>query len=144
MIACPSSTSSLPVPVVGGRAARIAVVGRRKAGVRRRYRPLAGVCAWIASLTTVVIVYLLLMANVTRTGYDLSRANRERVALQDQTMRLDNELARLKSRDRLADIAARLGMQDSGTYVVVQMPQPQPHQEHHGLAFLTAISGWIR
>jgi hypothetical protein len=135
------------VPVLAGRAARIAVVGRRKAGVRRRYRPLRVVGSWIALATIGVIVYLSLLSNITRVGYELARANHQRSALQEQTARLDDELDRLKTLDRLSDVAARLDMHDASTYVVVRLPQPRAGGEQergHGLAFLTAISGWIR
>jgi hypothetical protein len=133
--------------VVPGRAARVAVVGRRKAGVRRRYRPLKVVGSWITLVTIGMIVYLSLLSNITRVGYELARANHQRSILQEQTARLDDDLDHLKALDRLSDVAARLNMHDASTYVVVQLPQSRSsaEREHaHGLAFLTAISGWIR
>ena len=148
MIARPLPMPQLPVPAptVGGRAGRIAVIGRRKAGVRRRYRALAGVCAWIAAATMVVMAYLALLANISHLHYELAQANGKRLELQDVTMRLDDKIALLRSRDRLALIAGQLGMHDPTAYAVVRLPrEPVTAENRRGsLAFLSAITGWMR
>src|SRR5215472_12639453 len=110
MIARPVlSSDELPLPVYapvsGRRASRIAVIGRRKVGVRSRYRALTGVCAWITAVTAVVMVYLALLANVSHLHYELARADAQRAELQDATMRLDDKIAHLESRERLAAVA---------------------------------------
>ena len=40
----------------------------------------------------------------------MARAAAQREALQEETMRLDDQIAALRSDDRLAELAARLGM----------------------------------
>ncbi len=138
----PSPPSS---PRIGGRAGRGAVLDRRRAGLRRRYRGLAVVCSWITVLTALVIVYLLLVADGTRVGYELSRANQARVTLQDQTARLDDQIAQLRSRDRLAAVAAHLGMNDPAVYAVAKMPEaPVAASRGRMLAFLSAITNWMK
>jgi hypothetical protein len=146
MIARPLPAPQLPVPAVGGRAGRIAVLGRRKAGVRRRYRSLIGACVWITAVTAVVMAYLMLLANISHLHYELAQANSKRAELQDLTMRLDDKIAHLRSRDRLASLAGQLGMHDPAAYAVVRLPQTPIAAENRrgGLAFLSAITGWIR
>jgi hypothetical protein len=144
MIARPFPVPQLPA--VRGRAGRIAVLGRRKAGVRRRYRMLVGVVMWISAVTFVVMGYLALLVNVSHLYYEFAQANSKRLELQDMTMRLDDKIARLRSRDRLALVAGRLGMREPGAYAVVRLPrQPIATAGRRGrLAFLSAITGWIR
>jgi hypothetical protein len=91
------------------------------------------------------MVWLLLVASITRTSYEISKVNRERAALEDQTTRLDDTIARLESRDRLAMVAASLGMSDPRTFAIVQLPQTaHPNAPARGLAFLSAIGDWIK
>jgi hypothetical protein len=63
-------------------------------------------------------------------------------------MRLDDKIAQLRSRDRLALVAARLGMREQpGAYAVVRLPRQAVASSDRGgrLAFLSAITGgWIR
>jgi hypothetical protein len=132
-------------PSPGTRSGRTAVTRRRNLGVRRRYRDLTGICTGIAVVTALVMVWLLLVASISRTSYELARVNRERAALQDQTTRLDDTIARLESRDRLAAVAAQLGMSDPRTFAIVQLPAPaRASAPSRGLAFLSAIGDWIR
>ncbi|HTV74295.1 MAG TPA: hypothetical protein VME66_11380 [Candidatus Acidoferrales bacterium] len=145
MIARPLPPAFSTRPSPGTRAGRTAVTRRRSAGVRKRYRRLTAVCLSICLVTGLVMVWLLLVASITRTSYELSRVNRERAALQDQTTRLDDTIARLESRDRLAVVAAGLGMTDPRTFAIVQLPQTaRPSAPARGLAFLTAIGDWIK
>jgi cell division protein FtsL len=129
----------------GTRSGRTAVTRRRNVGVRRRYRALTGICTGIGVATALVMVWLFLVAGISRTSYDLARVNRERAALQDQTTRLDDTIARLESRDRLAAVAAKLGMSDPSSFAIVQLPPPaRASAPSRGLAFLSAIGDWIR
>jgi hypothetical protein len=132
-------------PSPGTRSGRTAVTRRRNHGVRRRYRALTGTCVGIGVATALVMVWLLLVAGISRTSYDLARVTRERAALQDQTTRLDDTIARLESRDRLAVVAAKLGMTDPRTFAVVQLSPPvRTDAPSRGLALLSAIGDWIR
>jgi cell division protein FtsL len=145
MIARPLSAPPPSRPSPGTRAGRTAVTHRRSLGVRRRYRHLSGVCLTICLVTGLVMVWLLLVASITRTSYEISKVNRERAALEDQTTRLDDTIARLESRDRLAMVAASLGMSDPRTFAIVQLPQTaHPNAPARGLAFLSAIGDWIK
>jgi hypothetical protein len=90
-----------------------------------------------------VIPYLLLLANVTRMHYETARAERQRVALQEETQRLDDEIARLSSRERLAMLAARLGMKESSAFSVVQLSAPKVARSKP-FPLLSSIAGWGR
>jgi len=107
---------------------------------------LVGVFMWIAAVTFVVMGYLTLLVNVSHLYYEFAQANSKRLELQDMTMRLDDKIARLRSRERLALVAGRLGMHDPVAYAVVRLPrEPIAAVERRGrLPFLSAITGWFR
>jgi hypothetical protein len=54
-------------------------------------------------------------------------------------MRLDDRIAHLQSRERLADLAARLHMHDPHVYAVVDVPGPVVAPPSNGIAFLGAF-----
>jgi cell division protein FtsL len=127
---------------VGTRAGRTASELRHGRNRRMRY---AGV-RWITVITTLVtlcvIGYLALLSNVTRMHYEATRIELRRAALQEETQRLDNEIARLSSRDRLATLAARLGMKEAASFSVVNLPAPKAPSQR--LSLLSSITGWGR
>jgi hypothetical protein len=110
---------------------------RRKRSTRERYAAAIRILSTVAFLTLPVVAYLAGMANVTRLNYELARSNRERAQLADESARLDDRIARLRSRERLARIAARLGMHEAPAFAVVSLPAPPPvAPPPTGLAFL--------
>lgn len=127
---------------------RLATSGslRRARTSRLQHAALGRIMLTAFGLTAVVMTYVMLTAMLTRTNYQVVRAERERIALQDETLQMDDRLARLRSRDRLAALAARLGMQDASAYAVVELPRkPNPPAEsYHGLAFFPSLAGWIK
>jgi hypothetical protein len=86
-----------------------------------------------------VMIYVLLMGNLTALNYSLANATQQKAALVEETMRLDDRIAQLQSRDRLADVAARLHMHDPGVYAVVEVPRPVVAPPSNGIAFLGAF-----
>jgi hypothetical protein len=125
-------------PRHGVRSARSASAARRARNSRLRYRAIGRIVVCLGLLTTLVLLYLALVANVTRTRYELGRAERERHALVEQTARNDDEIAQLESRDRLERIAASLGMREPLAFAVVTLPRERRHQRvaPHGVAAL--------
>ena len=87
--------------------------------------------------------YVMLMANLTSLNYAVARAEAQRVALQDQTARLDDRIAMLRSQERLASIANKLGMRDASEYAIVQLPAPQHAPSQSRLAVLSTLGGWL-
>jgi len=126
---------------------RIRTATRRRTLRSRRRNSVA--FARVGLLVSVVVVpvmlYVMATANLTGMSYALSRATHERSILQDETMRLDDRIAGLESRDRLAAVATQLHMHDPSAYVVVSLPAPAPPQPaSHGIAFFGAASNWFK
>ncbi len=124
-----------PPTRVGTRAGHTAVSRRRAHAWRLRYVGFARMFATVGVLTLCVVVYLGLMANVTRMNYDLAKRLAERARLMDESSRLDDRIARLSSRERLGEVAARLGMREPQTFAEIALPQAHPLGSH-GLALL--------
>jgi len=95
---------------------------RRGHRLRARYRALVRIVSTVGALTAIVVLYLVLLTNVTRLNYELTKAAGERAGLVEESGRLDDQIARLESRDRLSLLAARLGMHESLTFA--EIPQP--------------------
>jgi len=72
-------------------------------------------------------------------NYELARVDRDRAALIERSTQLDDTLARLRSRERLARVAASLGMRESATFVSISLPVDRPKPEPGGLAFLAKL-----
>ena len=130
----------------GVRIATNAARRRRMVAQRVRYLALVRIFGGLTVIVVMVMAYLALMANLTSQSYALSRAQAERTELIDENARLDDRIAQLRSRDRLADLAAKLGMRDPQSYAVVAVPAPRAPQGTHpsGIAFLGAMAGWLK
>ncbi len=127
-------------PRTGTRAGRGAVSRRRARTRRLRNAGFKRLFSTVFVVTLAVVVYLGLMANVTRMNYGLAKAAREKAQLVDATSRLDDRIARLESRERLGAVAGRLGMRESQSFIAVNVPPEHRAEAPHGLAFLT----WLK
>jgi hypothetical protein len=126
--------------LTGTRAGRNAVVRRRKKTQQLRYAGLFRILAFVGVSTLCVFVYLGLMANVTRMNYELSHNAIDRAKLLDETARLDDRIARLETRERLAEFALRLHMREPQTFAEVTLPPEAVAPPGHRLALLD----WLR
>jgi cell division protein FtsL len=132
----------LDVPLrTGTRAGRTASELRRGRVRRSRYTVVGRIALATALATILVIGYLCLLANITRLHYETSVAERQRTELQETTQRLDDEIARLSSRERLAVLAARLHMKESAALNVVQLAEPKVARAPR-IPLLSSIVGW--
>jgi cell division protein FtsL len=143
MIAHQLPVQETPRLRIGTRSARTASELRRGRVRRSRYADVMRIAIFAAIATIVGLGYLLLVANITRMHYEASRAQAQRAALQEETQRLDDEIARLSSRERLAVLATQLGMKESAAFSVVQLPQPVVARSGR-LPILSSIAGWGR
>ena len=107
---------------------------------RARYRVLLQFSACLAAGLVLAMGYLAMNARLTSLNYAYVRAQHERAALQAQTARLDEQLASLRSDDRLGAIALRLHMQDPQTFALVTLPAPAQQTRPTHLAFLAGIA----
>lgn len=131
-------TAVPPKPRTATRAARVAADRRRARTLRARYTLLARIFYASAAVTIFVCAYVALLDNVTRMDYQIARVAAQRARLIDESSRNADTIARLESRERLATVAAQLGMRDAATFVVVRMPDaPVVAQAPHALAFLS-------
>jgi cytochrome c-type biogenesis protein CcmH/NrfG len=103
------------------------------------YTMLARIATVFAVLLVPVMIYVLLMGNLTALNYSLAHATQQKSALVEETMRLDDRIAQLQSRERLADLAVRLHMHDPHVYAVVDVPGPVVAPPSNGIAFLGAF-----
>ena len=100
---------------------------------------LARIAISFAIVLVPVMIYVLLMGNLTALNYSLAHVTQQKSVLVEETMRLDDRIAQLQSRERLADIAARLHMHDPHVYAVVDVPGPVVAPPSNGIAFLGAF-----
>jgi len=128
------------------RSARNASVKRRARNRRLRYRLIGRTVAGLSVTTVVILVYLALLANITRLNYEVGRAKQARAQISMQVLRREDEIARLASRDKLEAIAASLGMREPSAFAVVAVPPGPRHiaREPGGVALLSGMAGWLR
>ena len=136
MIAKPLPYEEFAPPSTGTRSGRTAGNLRRNRTRTRGYASLAKILATASVLTLAIVLYLGLMANVTRMNYDLSRATRENTHALDESSRLDDQIARLASRERLARLATSLHMREPQSFAQVTLPARRSEALPHGLDFL--------
>jgi len=124
--------------------------GRRAARRRVRRAQRRGYVAFFRVVGAAIVLALPLMlcvmltANVTSLNYKLAHAQARQEALLAATMRQEDRIAKLESRERLAALAARLGMHDPHVYAVVALRAPAPPaQGARGIALLGAMNQWL-
>ncbi len=139
MIAQPLPAEELAPAPRRSRSARHAAERRRARTSRLRYVVTTRIVAVVAAMTLVVVTYLGLVGNVERMNFELSHAEADRAKLVAQTEKLDDQIARLRSRERLAKIAAQLGMHESQTFAAIGVPVPLPKPAPAGLALLARL-----
>lgn len=109
---------------------------------RARYANVARLGAGIGLLLAIFMSYVVLTSSLTGLSYALSRAQDRREALVEETMRLDDRIAALRSDDRLSSIAARLGMRDPQRIAVVKLSVPHLPDRSH-VAVLSSLAGFF-
>ena len=131
-----------PIPERPRKSAR-----RRQARTRRqRYVTAIRVLGASTIVVALLMAYLALMANLTSLNYRIGRASEQRSALQEQTMRFDDRIAHLESRERLAEIAMKLGMREPRIYAVVSPEDAIAQKPQHGsgIALLGSVVDWFK
>ncbi len=112
--------------------------------VRRTRRRMRAPVFALLTLTLVALIpllgYVKLTANLTSLNYALVRTDNERIALLEETQRLDEKIARLQSPDRLAALAAKLKLHDPHVYAVVRVPEAKRQPRPAGFALFAWFS----
>jgi hypothetical protein len=122
------------------RAATQRRVARR---ARARY---VGLTRALGVLTLVLILlmsYVVLTASLTGLSYAVAHAKATREALQEETMRLDNRLAALRSDDRLSQLAIRLGMTEPQRFAIIRIEAPRIAKTRAAFPMLSSLAGFF-
>ena len=142
MIARAALIQPEPRPRPRVRTARRATEVRLRHSKRLRYQRAVRVVGMLAASTLCVLVYLMLVSNITKMHYELVKAESRQAELARTTLRLDGEIEQLEARERLATIAAKLGLREPHLYAIVAVPHTHPAtRPASGLAFL---ANWLR
>ncbi|HKU80526.1 MAG TPA: hypothetical protein VJP76_00045 [Candidatus Tumulicola sp.] len=131
-----------PVRLKNPRTARAATQRRIVHKSRARYSSVARLGLGILALLIFFMSYVVLTSSLTGTSYALSRAHDRREALLEETMRLDDRIAALRSDDRLSSIAAKLGMRDPQRVALVKLNVPHAVDRTH-VAVLSSLAGFF-
>lgn len=125
------------------RTARVAALQRRAKTAQKRCANLRPFFAGLATVLVLLMGYVMLISNLTGLNYAVARAERERVALQDQTARLDDRIATLRSQERLASIATEFGMRDPQEFAIVTVPRELKRAAPRPRLALLSTFGWL-
>jgi cell division protein FtsL len=87
--------------------------------------------------------YVVLTSSRTGLSYAVARAAAQREALQEETMRLDDQISALRSDDRLAELAARLGMRQPQRFAVVREEEPRVARTDSHFRLLSSLAGFL-
>ena len=121
---------------------------RRQNRTRRQsYLGAFRVLGSLGIVVALIMSYLALMANLTSLNYRIGRASEQRSALLEQTMRLDDRIAHLQSRERLAELAMKMGMTEPHVYAVVTPADAlaaKPIRGPGGFALLGSVADWLK
>jgi len=123
------------------RAARAATRRRIVHKSRARYSSIGRVAAAVTGLLVLFMGYVLLTSTLTGLSYAVARAAHERESLLEETMRLDDRIAALRSDDRLSAIAARLKMTEPAQFAVLHVRRASQLAEQPRVAVLSSLAG---
>lgn len=125
------------------RVVRAATQRRVARKVRARY---VGVTRIFVVLTLVLVLlmsYVVLTSSLTGLSYAVAKAKADREALQEETMRLDDKIAALRSDERLSELAARLGMREPQRFAVVRIETPRIARAKPAFPVFSSLAGFF-
>lgn len=132
-----------PVRVRNPRVARAATQRRIVHKSRARYSAILRVSIAIGCLLAVFMGYVVLTSTLTGLSYAVAKAHHQREAMLEDTMRMDDRIAALRSDERLSVLAGRLGMKDPERFAVVRLVAPAPVAAHPRVAVLSSLAGFF-
>ncbi len=114
--------------------------------VRKTRARYAGVTRVMVALTCVLLFlmsYVVLTSSLTGLSYAVAKARADRESLQEETMRLDDRIAALRSDERLSQLAARLGMTEPQRFAVVRIEAPRIARARNAFPILSSLAGFF-
>jgi cell division protein FtsL len=110
---------------------------------RARYTTLVRMLGVLLCILAFLMGYVVLTSSRTGLSYAVARAAAQREALQEETMRLDDQIAALRSDDRLAELAAGLGMRQPQRFAVVREEEPRVARAGSHFRLLSSLAGFL-
>lgn len=110
---------------------------------RARYTGVARASLALGGVMVLLMSYVVLTSSLTGLSYAVGKARVQREALLEATIRLDDRIAAMRSDDRLAAIAARLGMREPKRIAVVRIETPQVARTQGGFPVLSSLAGFF-
>jgi cell division protein FtsL len=110
---------------------------------RARYTTLVRMLGVLLCILAFLMGYVVLTSSRTGLSYAAARAAAQREALQEETMRLDDQIAALRSDDRLAELAARLGMRAPQRFAIVREDEPRIARAGSHFRLLSSLAGFL-
>ena len=129
--------------IANPRTVRSATARRMGRTSRARYATLVRMLAVLLCILAFLMGYVVLTSSRTGLSYAVARAAAQREALQEETMRLDDRIAALRSDDRLAELAARLGMRQPQRFAVVREDEPRIARAGSHFRLLSSLAGFL-
>lgn len=123
------------------RSARTATSTRIVRNSRARYNAIFRVCTVLGVVLVSLLGYVMLTSNVTSLSYAVAKAHQQRDDLQEETARLDDRIAVLRSDERLARVASKLGMHEPQQFAVVQLGLPSVANDR--FSPWLSVAGWF-
>lgn len=132
-----------PSRIANPRRVRAATQRRLVRKSRARYYGVTRVLVALTCVLMLLMGYVVLTSSLTGSSYAVAKAQAQREALEEETMRLDDRIAALRSDDRLAELAARMGMREPQTFAVVRIAPPRVARLRPRFPMLSSLAGFF-
>jgi hypothetical protein len=132
-----------PSRVANPRSVRAATQRRIVRKSRARYSGVARVSVALTGILILLMAYVVLTSSLTGMSYAVAKASAQREALEEESMRLDDRIAALRSDDRLAQLAAKLGMREPQVLAVVRIEPIRAARIHSRFPVLSSLAGFF-
>ncbi|HEX4012442.1 MAG TPA: hypothetical protein VHX17_00990 [Candidatus Cybelea sp.] len=123
------------------RTVRAATQRRIVRASRARHATVGRISGILLCVLALLMGYVVLTSSLTGRSYAVAKAQAKREALLEETLRLDDRIAALSSDDRLAQIAARLGMREPQQFAVVRVQAPRIAKASSRFPVLSSLAG---
>jgi cell division protein FtsL len=130
--------------IANPRTVRAATQRRISRRSQARYTGTARVLIVLTGVLTLLMAYVVLTSSLTGLSYAVATARAQREALQEETMRLDDRIAALRSDDRLSALAAKMGMREPQMLAVVKLEPPHVARIQPRFPMLSSLAGFFR
>jgi cell division protein FtsL len=129
--------------ITNPRSVRAATQRRIVRKARNRYLGVSRTFSVVMVVLMLLMSYVVLTSTLTGLSYAVATARAHREALQEESMRLDDRIAALRSDDRLLQLATRLGMREPQRFAVIRIAPPQIARARPAFPVLSSLAGFF-